>query len=156
MSSSSAPAKPQYILHTDGACSGNPGPGGWGATILSPKGALSELSGHERDTTNNRMELMAIIRALEAIPEGSAAQIITDSQYAKNGMTQWIHGWKRKGWKSSTGGDVKNRDLWERLDDLCSRRRLEWKWVRGHNGHEGNERADTLAREACQKARRGA
>lgn len=148
-------SKKPFVIHTDGACSGNPGPGGWGASILSPQGALSEISGFEKATTNNRMELLAIIRALESIPAGSFAQIFTDSQYAKNGMTQWIKGWKRNGWKSSSGGEVKNRDLWESLDRLCSQTKAEWHWVRGHNGHEGNERADALAREACQKARRG-
>jgi len=135
---------------TDGACSGNPGPGGWGALLQARAGetVLKEraLSGGERDTTNNRMELLAAIAALEALERPSSITIITDSAYVKNGVTGWIHGWKRNGWKTSTRKPVKNEDLWRRLDDAQARHKVTWEWVKGHAGHPENERADELAR----------
>lgn len=134
-------------IHTDGACSGNPGPGGWGA-ILEYAGHEKELSGAEADTTNNRMELMAAIAALEALKRPSRVRLVTDSTYVKDGVTKWIHGWKRNGWKTAAKKPVKNEDLWRRLDDATSRHDITWDWVKGHAGDEGNERADTLAREA--------
>lgn len=141
---------PDLFAYTDGACSGNPGPGGWG-TILQAKDGETvlkqrELNGGERDTTNNRMELMAAIAALEALERPSAITIITDSTYVKNGVTGWIHGWKRNGWKTSTRKPVKNEDLWRRLDEAQARHTVTWEWVKGHAGHPENERADELAR----------
>lgn len=138
----------EYTIHADGACKGNPGPGGWGALIDYPGAARICMNGFVPDTTNNRMELSALIAAIANIPEGSNAEVVTDSQYAKKGMTEWITGWKRKNWRSSTGQPVKNQDLWMALDAACSARKLRWTWVRGHSGHPGNERADELANEA--------
>ncbi len=136
------------VIHTDGACSGNPGPGGWGA-ILSWKGHEKELSGAEAETTNNRMELTAAITALETIRKTpSRVRVVTDSTYVRDGVTRWIHDWKRKGWKTSAGKPVKNKDLWKRLDAISSQHDVQWEWVKGHAGHPGNERADTLARQA--------
>jgi len=141
---------PELFAFTDGACSGNPGPGGWGALLQAREGeaVLKEraLSGGERDTTNNRMELLGAIAALEALERPSAITIITDSAYVKNGVTGWIHGWKRNGWKTSTRKPVKNEDLWRRLDAAQARHKVTWEWVRGHAGHPENERADELAR----------
>jgi ribonuclease HI len=137
---------------TDGACSGNPGPGGWGA-ILRWGGHERELSGGEAETTNNRMELMAAIAALEAIRRPVPVRLHTDSQYLRDGITKWIHGWKRNGWKTSGKDPVKNRDLWERLDALASRVDVEWRWIKGHAGHPENERADALARAAIARMR---
>ncbi len=134
------------IVYTDGACSGNPGPGGWGVLILGD-GDPERLCGGEAETTNNRMELMAAIKALETFPEGAAITLYTDSQYVKNGVTDWITGWKRNGWKTAAKKPVKNKDLWEPLDALASARNVTWKWVKGHAGDEGNEEADRLARE---------
>ncbi|HEY3181089.1 MAG TPA: ribonuclease HI [Casimicrobiaceae bacterium] len=132
------------VIYTDGACKGNPGPGGWGA-LLEYDGRRKELFGGEPHTTNNRMELVAVIRALEALTRESDVAIYTDSQYVKNGIESWIHGWKRNGWKTSDRKPVKNEDLWRELDELATRHRISWHWVRGHDDNPGNERADELA-----------
>ena len=143
---------PQDIVEifTDGACSGNPGPGGWG-TILRYREEQRELSGGEPETTNNRMELMAAIAGLEALKRASKVQITTDSTYVKDGITRWIHGWKKNGWKTSAKKPVKNQDLWQRLDAALASHEVEWHWVRGHAGHPENERADALARQAAAR-----
>lgn len=140
-----AESKPLVTIHTDGACSGNPGPGGWGV-LLEYDGERKELFGGEKDTTNNRMELTAAIKALEALKRPCIIQLYTDSNYVKDGITHWIHGWKKNGWKTANKKPVKNVDLWQALDAALQRHEVEWHWVRGHNGHEGNERADALAR----------
>lgn len=132
-------------IWTDGACSGNPGPGGWGA-VLVWRGQEREISGGEPETTNNRMELMAAIEALQLLQRQTQVCLHTDSQYVMKGLTQWIHGWKRNGWMTKSGSEVKNTDLWKRLDALCSTYPVEWKWVKGHSGDPMNERADELAR----------
>jgi len=137
---------------TDGACSGNPGPGGWGA-ILRSGGHEKELSGAEPATTNNRMEMMAAISALEALKRPSAVRLYTDSTYVRDGITKWIHGWKKKAWKTADNKPVKNVDLWQRLELAAKPHKVEWHWVRGHDGHPENERADALARQALQAAR---
>ena len=134
-------------IHTDGACSGNPGPGGWGA-ILHWNGHEKELSGAEADTTNNRMELTAAIASLEALKRRSKVRLVTDSTYVRDGVTKWIHGWKRNGWKTAAKKPVKNDDLWKRLDAIASKHDVTWEWVKGHAGHPENERADQLARDA--------
>jgi len=139
---------------TDGACSGNPGPGGWGV-ILRFRGVEKELKGGENPTTNNRMELLAAIKALEALKRPVDICIHTDSQYLRNGITQWIHGWKKNGWKTAGKDPVKNEDLWRRLDELVGRHRVEFQWVKGHAGHPENERADELARQGLREAREG-
>lgn len=131
---------------TDGACSGNPGPGGWGA-ILRYNGTERELCGGEAQTTNNRMELMAAIQALEALKRVVEIHIHTDSMYLKDGITQWIHAWKKRGWKTADKKPVKNVDLWQRLDKALGEHRIRWHWVKGHAGHAENERADALARQ---------
>lgn len=131
-------------IFTDGACRGNPGPGGWGA-LLRYRGHQKELFGGEPDTTNNRMELLAVIRALEALTRSGRVRITTDSQYVKNGITQWIFNWKRNGWKTAAKKPVKNADLWQRLDELVSQHQADWRWVKGHAGHPENELADQLA-----------
>ncbi len=135
---------------TDGACSGNPGPGGWGVLIRAMEGDTilkeRELKGGEADTTNNRMELLAAINALEALTRASEITITTDSAYVKNGVTGWIHGWKRNGWKTSNKKPVKNVDLWQRLEEAQARHSVRWEWIKGHAGHPENERADELAR----------
>ena len=135
---------------TDGACSGNPGPGGWGALLQARDGdtVVKEraLKGGEAHTTNNRMELLAAITALETLDRPTTITVVTDSTYVKNGVTSWIHGWKRNGWKTSDKKPVKNAELWERLDDAQSRHTVTWEWVKGHAGHPENERADELAR----------
>lgn len=135
---------------TDGACSGNPGPGGWGVLMRALDGATvvkqRELQGGEAQTTNNRMELMAAISALEALTRPSQIVIVTDSNYVKNGVTQWIHGWKRNGWKTADRKPVKNVELWQRLDAAQAAHKVEWRWIKGHAGHAENERADELAR----------
>jgi ribonuclease HI len=136
-------------VFTDGACLGNPGPGGWGVLIIEG-GERRELNGGDSATTNNRMELFAAIRALEETPPHVKVVLHTDSQYVKNGITDWIKGWKRNGWKTASKQPVKNRDLWEALDVLIQDRKVEWRWVRGHNGHPENERADELARAGAQ------
>jgi ribonuclease HI len=140
-------------IWTDGACSGNPGPGGWGA-ILKKGDTEKELSGAEADTTNNRMELMAAIAALEALTRPCAVRLHIDSQYVRQGITQWIHGWKRNGWKTADRKPVKNEDLWRRLDAAAGRHRIDWIWVKGHAGDVMNERADGLARTAIITAKR--
>ena len=137
---------PQVIIHTDGACSGNPGPGGWGA-ILQSGGKTRELKGGELATTNNRMELMAAIQALEALTRDCRVELHTDSQYVMKGISEWIHNWKRRGWMTADKKAVKNDDLWKRLDAARLRHQVDWRWVKGHAGHELNERADQLARE---------
>lgn len=134
-------------IFTDGACSGNPGPGGWG-TILRTGAHEKELSGGDRATTNNRMELTAVIRGLEALKRPSAVTIHTDSRYVMDGITQWMQRWKKNGWKTADKKPVKNEDLWRELDALCAKHDLKWRWVRGHSGHPENERADALARGA--------
>ncbi|HEX5393556.1 MAG TPA: ribonuclease HI [Rhodocyclaceae bacterium] len=141
-------------IYTDGACSGNPGPGGWGA-ILRLGAVEKEMFGGERDTTNNRMEMMAVIEALRALKRPVRARVHTDSQYVQKGISEWVAGWKRRGWKTADKKPVKNVDLWQALDQEASRHDLEWLWVRGHNGHPENERADELARRGVEKARSG-
>jgi ribonuclease HI len=136
--------------HTDGACLGNPGPGGWGALLRYAK-REKELSGHEADTTNNRMELMAAISALESLKEACDVHLHTDSQYVQKGITEWIHGWQARGWKTSGGDPVKNQDLWQRLLLASARHKVRWQWVKGHAGHVENERVDQLARDAAEK-----
>ena len=138
---------PRVVIHTDGACSGNPGPGGWGA-ILRTGEHEKELSGGDRATTNNRMELTAVIRGLEALKRSSVVTIHTDSRYVMDGLTQWLPKWKKNGWKTADKKPVKNEDLWRELDVLCAKHDLKWRWVRGHSGHPENERADALARGA--------
>jgi len=138
---------PQVDVFTDGACSGNPGPGGWGA-ILRSGAHEKEISGGERMTTNNRMELMAAIRALEALSKPSTVILHTDSKYVMDGITQWLPRWKKNGWKTADKKPVKNEDLWRALEAECARHEVSWRWVRGHNGHAENERADALARGA--------
>lgn len=133
-------------IYTDGACSGNPGPGGWGV-LIRQGGEERSLCGGEPDTTNNRMEMQAAIEALRAVPEGGKAVIVTDSSYVKNGITSWISGWKRRGWKTADNKPVKNQDLWQALDALQAGRKIDWRWVKGHAGNEGNEKADELARD---------
>lgn len=133
-------------IYTDGACSGNPGPGGWGA-ILIWNGHRKELKGGEALTTNNRMELMAAISALEALKTGVTADLYTDSEYVRNGISSWIHGWKRNGWRTAAKKPVKNAELWQRLEQALGEHKVTWHWVKGHAGHPENERADELARE---------
>jgi ribonuclease HI len=137
-------------IYTDGACSGNPGPGGWGA-VLRYKGKEKELYGGEAATTNNRMELKAVIRALEALKRPSRVRLYTDSLYVQKGISQWIHSWKRRGWKTADKKPVKNEDLWRELDALAARHQVEWHWVKGHAGHPENERADALANKGIDK-----
>jgi ribonuclease HI len=145
----------RLTIHTDGACSGNPGPGGWGA-ILTFGDHARELKGGEPVTTNNRMELMAAIAALEALKRPCTVDLHTDSEYLRNGITKWIHGWKRNGWRTADRKPVKNVDLWKRLDAALGQHQVHWRWVKGHAGHAMNERADQLAREALVAARAGA
>jgi ribonuclease HI len=139
-------AAKRVVIHTDGACSGNPGPGGWGA-ILEYNGTMRELFGGEPETTNNRMELTAAIEALRALKGSCIVELHTDSVYLRDGITKWIRGWKRNGWKTSAKKPVKNDDLWRALDALADAHQVEWRWVRGHAGHDLNERADELARQ---------
>jgi ribonuclease HI len=136
----------RVIIHTDGACSGNPGPGGWGA-ILEFNGKTRELFGGVPDTTNNRMELTAAIESLRALKSPCRVEIHTDSEYLQNGITKWIHGWRKNGWKTAGRKPVKNADLWQALAELIAQHQVSWHWVRGHSGHDLNERADELARE---------
>jgi len=136
---------PEVVIHTDGACSGNPGPGGWGA-LLQYGDSERELTGGELATTNNRMEMMAAIQALEALTKPCKVELHTDSQYVMKGISEWIHGWKRRGWLTADKKPVKNDDLWKRLDAARLRHEVDWRWVKGHAGHELNERADALAR----------
>ena len=141
---------PELFAYTDGACSGNPGPGGWGALLIAKEGEAvlkeRELNGGEALTTNNRMELLAAISALEALDRPSAITVVTDSAYVKNGIAGWIEGWKRNGWRTADKKPVKNEDLWRRLDEARARHRVRWEWIKGHAGHPENERADELAR----------
>jgi ribonuclease HI len=141
---------PELFAYTDGACSGNPGPGGWGALLIARDGEAvlkeRELKGGEALTTNNRMELLAAISALEALEKPSAITVVTDSAYVKNGIAGWIEGWKRNGWRTADKKPVKNEDLWRRLDEARARHRVRWEWIKGHAGHPENERADELAR----------
>lgn len=139
----------QIQAFTDGSCLGNPGPGGYGALLIY-KGHRKELSQGYRLTTNNRMELLAAIAALETLNEQCQVILTTDSQYVRQGITQWIHGWKRKGWKTASKQPVKNVDLWKRLDEACQRHQVDWRWVKGHSGHPENERVDDLARAAAE------
>ena len=143
---------PHVIIHTDGACSGNPGPGGWGA-ILQAGGHTKELKGGEAHTTNNRMELMAAISALEALKKPCRVDLHTDSQYLRNGIMGWIHGWKKNGWRTADKKPVKNSDLWQRLDAAIGHHQVTWHWVKGHAGHDLNERADELARAGIAEMR---
>jgi len=152
-----APEKPAakvVDIFTDGACSGNPGPGGWGA-ILRWDGHEKELHGGERETTNNRMELMAAIRALESLKRPVKARLHTDSLYVMKGITEWIHDWKRRGWRTADKKPVKNVDLWQRLEAALAQHDVEWIWVRGHAGHAENERADELARQGAVESAGG-
>jgi len=137
-------------IFTDGACRGNPGPGGWGA-ILRHGDREKELYGFERETTNNRMELMAAIQALEALKRPCEVTVTTDSQYVRKGITEWLENWKRRGWKTADKQPVKNQDLWERLEKAIHHHRVEWHWVKGHSGHEENERVDALANRAIEE-----
>ena len=137
-----------YTIYTDGACSGNPGPGGWGAIILNEKKELHNISGKTKDTTNNRMELMAPIMALKKIKSNSDVVIFTDSTYVKNGITDWIKKWEKNGWKNSNKKTVKNKDLWIKLNNLCSENKVIWKWVKGHSTNKYNNLADKLATQA--------
>ncbi|MBD3754857.1 MAG: ribonuclease HI [Gammaproteobacteria bacterium] len=137
-------------IFTDGGCRGNPGPGGWGA-LLRYNGHIKELKGAEAHTTNNQMELMAAIQAFEALKRPCKVKITTDSQYVKNGITQWMAGWKKKGWKTAANQPVKNQELWQRLDAAIASHEVEWHWVKGHSGHPENERVDTLANEAIDE-----
>ncbi|MEP2782928.1 MAG: ribonuclease HI [Pseudoruegeria sp.] len=140
----------KLYAYTDGACSGNPGPGGWGALLIARNDdavlKTRELKGGEVETTNNRMEMLAAINALEALERPSTVTVVTDSAYVKGGITQWMFGWKKNGWKTSTRKPVKNEDLWRRLDEAQARHRVTWEWVKGHAGHPENEKADELAR----------
>lgn len=137
-------------IFTDGACSGNPGPGGWGA-VLRFRGQEKELSGGEAETTNNRMELMAAIAALEALKRPCPVTLTTDSTYVRDGITRWIHGWRKNGWKTAAKKPVKNEDLWKRLDAAAKGHEIDWRWIKGHAGHPENERADALARAAIPR-----
>jgi len=137
-------------IHTDGACLGNPGPGGWGV-LLSWRGHEKELSGAEADTTNNRMELMAAIMALEAVSRPAKIKLVTDSRYVIQGINDWLPSWIAKGWKTASKAPVKNQDLWQRLDEATKRHEIEWEWVKGHAGHAENERVDDLARMAAEE-----
>ena len=151
---------PQFFAYTDGACSGNPGPGGWGALLVAKDGDTilreRELSGGEAETTNNRMELLAAISALESLKRPTDITVITDSAYLKNGIETWLAGWKRNGWRTAARAPVKNEDLWRRLDAARARHNVTWAWTKGHAGHPENERADALARQGMKPFRRPA
>ncbi len=140
----------KYIIYTDGACSGNPGPGGWGAVIFDEKEKQYNISGNVKDTTNNRMELMAPIMALKKVKSMSNVMIFTDSTYVKNGITEWIKKWEKNGWKSSSKKPVKNKDLWIKLNDLCQKNKVQGKWIKGHSNNKYNNLADELATEAIK------
>ena len=142
--------KTKIKIFTDGACKGNPGIGGWGVLIESPNNR-DELKGCKENTTNNRMELIAVIEALRSIKYDAQIEIVTDSQYVKNGINEWIVNWKKNGWKTASKKNVKNKELWKELDQLVEKYEIEWKWVKGHSGHPGNERADQLANEAINE-----
>ena len=143
---------PKVVIYTDGACSGNPGPGGWGAILMSGD-HTREICGGEADTTNNRMELMAAIAALEALKRPCTVELYTDSQYLRQGITEWLSGWKARGWRTASKAPVKNEDLWRRLDAARARHEVKWLWVKGHAGHPLNERADALARQGLLTTR---
>ncbi|MCE4060415.1 ribonuclease HI [Pandoraea sputorum] len=145
---------PQVEIYTDGACKGNPGPGGWGALLVAGK-HRKEMFGGEPNTTNNRMELLAVIRALEALNKPCKVVLHTDSQYVQKGISEWIHGWKARGWKTAAKEPVKNADLWQELDAVSQKHDIDWRWVKGHAGHEGNEAADQLANRGVESLRRG-
>jgi ribonuclease HI len=147
-----AASRDAVVIHTDGACSGNPGPGGWGA-VLRWRGRTRELSGFEPATTNNRMELLAAINALEALKRPMAVSLFTDSNYLRRGITVWLPEWKARGWRTAAKAPVKNQDLWQRLEAALARHDVAWQWVRGHGGDPGNERADQLARLAIRAGR---
>lgn len=140
-------------IYTDGACKGNPGVGGWGV-LLEMNGKEKELFGGERLTTNNRMELLAVIRALEALKRRCRVQLHTDSKYVQQGITEWIHGWKKNGWRTAAKKPVKNDDLWKELDELAQKHDIKWLWVKGHAGHNGNEKADMLANRGVESVQR--
>jgi ribonuclease HI len=142
----------RVTIYSDGACEGNPGPGGY-AAIIDENGKRREIQGGDPKTTNNRMELLAVITALRSIERPSVVTVVTDSQYVANGMKSWIHNWRRKGWRTASGAPVKNKDLWEELHALSQQHRVTWEWIRGHAGHPENERADFLARDAIAAAR---
>jgi ribonuclease HI len=146
--------RPRVVIYTDGACKGNPGPGGWGAWLQSGEHA-KELWGGEPDTTNNRMEMTAVIEALASLKRTCDIVLHTDSEYVKNGITTWIHGWKTRGWKTAARQPVKNADLWQRMDALSQLHQIEWRWVKGHSGDPGNEKADDLANRGVESARSG-
>ena len=146
-------SKGKVIIHTDGACSGNPGPGGWGA-ILDYNGTRKEIYGGEKQSTNNRMELKAAIEALNVLKRACDVEMHVDSQYVKDGITKWIHGWKRNGWKTADKKPVKNVELWQALDEAIKRHEITWHWVKGHAGHPENERADELARQGIADMKR--
>lgn len=149
---SAAASKPRVELHTDGACSGNPGPGGWAYILKHPSSGKSrEQSGAELDTTNNRMELRAVIEGLQALSKPSFVDLYSDSQYVLNGLKDWIQGWKRNGWRTKDRKPVKNQELWQMLDELASRHEVRFHWIRGHNEHPENERCDRLAVEARER-----
>ena len=138
-------------IYSDGACKGNPGKGGWGALLVAGE-HRKEICGGEADTTNNRMEMTAVIRALESLKRPSDVAVHTDSQYVQKGISEWLPGWKRRNWRTAEGKPAKNQDLWQQLDTLAQRHRIEWHWVRGHAGHPENERADALANQGVQQA----
>ena len=140
----------KYKIYTDGACSGNPGPGGWGAVIIDQDDKQKNISGSEKNTTNNRMELLAAIMSLKKIKTNSEVVIFTDSIYVKNGITEWMKNWKKNGWKNSNKKPVKNKDLWVKLDKLCEANNVAWKWVKGHSTNEFNNLADELATKAIK------
>ena len=140
----------KYKIYTDGACSGNPGPGGWGAVIFDQDNKQKNISGSEKNTTNNRMELLAAIMSLKKIKTDSEVVFFTDSTYVKNGITEWMKNWKKSGWKNSSKKPVKNKDLWEKLDKLCEANSVSWKWVKGHSTNEFNNLADELATKAIK------
>ena len=150
---------PDLYAYTDGACSGNPGPGGWGALLIACDGDKvlkeRELCGGEADTTNNRMELLAAIHVLETLERPAKLTIVTDSAYVKNGVTSWIHGWKRNGWRTSNKKPVKNVELWQRIEEAAAKHDVTWEWVKGHAGHPENERADELARRGMEPFKAG-
>ena len=140
----------KYKIYTDGACLGNPGPGGWGAVIFDQDDKQKNISGSEKNTTNNRMELLAAIMSLKKIKTNSEVVIFTDSTYVKNGITEWMKNWKKNGWKNSSKKPVKNKDLWEKLDKLCEANSVSWKWVKGHSSNKFNNLADELATKAIK------
>ncbi|HKW38084.1 MAG TPA: ribonuclease HI [Burkholderiales bacterium] len=148
--SRSASGAEVVLIYPDGSCKGNPGPGGWGAVIKAPQGER-ELCGSEKQTTNNRMELTAVIRALETLDRPSVVEVHTDSQYVQKGISEWLHAWKRRGWRTADKQPVKNVDLWRELDRLAAPHRITWHWVKGHAGHPENERADALANRGVEK-----